>query len=50
MRTLRVSDLKLSVGIARHDRREALFDGTVKFVGVDATFHSGRIVTDMLNG
>ena len=42
-----MSDLKLDIACARYDRVNALFDGTVKIEGVDATFHSARIVTEI---
>lgn len=40
-------DLALKVGVARYDRCEALFDGSVRMDGVEATFESERIVTEI---
>ncbi len=42
-----MSDLKLDIAFWDYDRTRALSDGTVKIDGVDATFHSGRIVTEI---
>lgn len=42
-----MNETKLKVGIVRYDRCEALFDGTVTIAGVDATFQTARIVTDI---
>lgn len=38
---------KLDIAFWNYDRAEALRDGTVTIDGVDATFHNGRIVTDV---
>jgi hypothetical protein len=38
---------KLDIAFWNYDRAQALRDGEVKIEGVDATFHSGRIVTDV---
>jgi hypothetical protein len=38
---------KLDIAFWNYDRAQALRDGTVKIDGVDATFHNGRIVTDV---
>ncbi len=42
-----VSDLKLKVAFWDYDRTRALADGTVKIDGVDASFESARIVTEI---
>ncbi len=38
---------KLDIAFWNYDRTRLLADGTVPIDGVDATFHSGRIVTDV---
>ena len=38
---------KLDIAFWNYDRTRLLADGTVKIDGVDASFHSGRIVTDI---
>lgn len=38
---------KLSIGFAEYDRTRVLADGTVKIDGVDASFKSNRIVTEV---
>ncbi|MBV9873125.1 MAG: 4,5-dihydroxyphthalate decarboxylase [Verrucomicrobia bacterium] len=40
-------DRKLEIAFWNYDRTKLLADGTVKIDGVDATFHSGRIVTEI---
>ncbi|WGF87818.1 4,5-dihydroxyphthalate decarboxylase [Marinivivus vitaminiproducens] len=40
-------DRKLDIAFWDHDRMQALRDGSVAIDGVDPTFHSGRIVTDI---
>lgn len=45
-----MSKLKINVGCYDYDRVRALFDGTVKFEGIDATFHGARIVTEIFEG
>ena len=42
-----MSGLAVKVGVARYDRCEALFDGSVRIAGVDATFEGARIVTEI---
>ena len=42
-----MSDLKLDFAFWDYDRTRALADGTVKIGGVDASFHGGRIVTEI---
>ncbi len=42
-----MSDLKLDIAFWGYDRTRALADGTVKIAGVDASFHSARIVTEI---
>ena len=42
-----MSDLKLDIAFWDYDRTRALADGTVKIAGVDASFHSARIVTEL---
>jgi hypothetical protein len=39
-----MSNYKLDIAFRNYDRGALLRDGTVKIGGVDATFHSGRIV------
>ena len=43
-----MSDMKLDIAFWDYDRTRPLADGTVKTDSVDASFHSGRIVTDIL--
>jgi hypothetical protein len=38
---------QLDIAFWNYDRAQALRDGEVKIAGVDATFHNGRIVTDV---
>ena len=38
---------KLNIAFWNYDRTRLLADGTVKINGVDATFHSGRIVPEI---
>ncbi len=45
-----MSDLKLNVAFWNYDRTRALADGTVKIDGVDASFSSARIVTEIFEG
>ena len=45
-----MSDLKLIFAFWDYDRTRALADGTVKIDGVDATFHSARIVSEIFEG
>ena len=42
-----MSERKLDIAIWNYDRAAALRDGSVKIDGVDATMHSGRIVTEI---
>ena len=42
-----MSALKLDIAFWDYDRTRALADGTVKIDGVDASFHSARIVTEI---
>ena len=42
-----MSALKLDIAIWNYDRAAALRDGSVKVEGVNATIHSGRIVTEI---
>ncbi len=42
-----MSNLKLKVGSYEYDRMRALFDGTVKFDGVDASFESTLVVSEI---
>jgi len=42
-----VNDRKLEIAFWNYDRTRALADGTVKIDGVDATFHTARIVTEI---
>ena len=45
-----MGNLRLKVAFWDYDRTRALADGTVKIDGVDATFHSARIVSEMFEG
>ncbi len=42
-----MSDLSLDIAFWDYDRTRALADGTVKIEGVNASFHSARIVTEI---
>lgn len=42
-----MSNMRLGIAFWNYDRTRALADGTVKIDGVDASFHSGRIVTEI---
>ena len=43
-----MTNRKLNIAFWNYDRTRLLANGTVKINGVDATFHSGRIVPDFL--
>ena len=45
-----MSNTKLEIAFGEYDRTRILADGTVKIDGVDATFHSHRIVTEVFEG
>jgi 4,5-dihydroxyphthalate decarboxylase len=45
-----MSDLDLAVGCMDYEHTRALADGTVRFDGVDATFRSAGIVTEIFEG
>ncbi len=42
-----MTDIKLDIAFWDYDHAQALRDGMVKIDGVDATYHTGRIVTDV---
>ena len=42
-----MADRKLDIAFAGYDRTRALSDGTVKIEGVDASFHTARIVPEI---
>jgi hypothetical protein len=42
-----MSKIKLKVGVWTYDRVRALFDGTVKFDGINATVETARIVPEI---
>ena len=42
-----MNKLKLTVGCYEYDRTRALFDGTVRLDGVNASFESTLIVSDL---
>lgn len=42
-----MGNLQLKVGGRAYDRTRALFDGTVKFAGIDATFDGAGLVSDI---
>jgi hypothetical protein len=41
---------KLEIAFGEYDRTRVLADGTVKMKGIDATYHSNRIVTEVFAG
>jgi hypothetical protein len=45
-----MTDLQLRVGFHEYDRMRALFDGTVKFEGIETSFESTAIVSDVFEG
>ena len=45
-----MNDAKLEIAFGEYDRTRVLSDGTVKIEGVDASFHSNRIVTEVFAG
>ena len=45
-----MSNPKLQIAFGEYDRTRILADGTVKIDGVDASFHSNRIVTEIFAG
>ena len=45
-----MANVKLDIAFWDYDRTSALADGTVKIDGVDATFHSEPIVTEIFRG
>lgn len=42
-----MSDIELTIGCSRYDHVRALFDGSVRIEGVDATFEDAKIVSDI---
>jgi hypothetical protein len=42
-----MNDLKLKIGCYQYDHTRALFDGTVKIDGIDTTFESAPIVSQI---
>jgi 4,5-dihydroxyphthalate decarboxylase len=42
-----MSDIKLDIGFHDYEHVRALIDGTVKIDGVEPTFHTARIVSDI---
>ncbi len=42
-----MTDLKIRIGCTKYDHARALFDGTVKIDGVDASFESAGIVSEI---
>jgi hypothetical protein len=42
-----MSNLKLEIGFGDYDRTKVMVDGSVKIDGVDANYHSYRIVTEV---
>ncbi len=49
-RNTAMSNLKLDLAFWNYDRTRALADGSVKISGVDGTFHSAQIVTEIFEG
>ncbi|MEH2332426.1 hypothetical protein [Nostoc sp.] len=45
-----MNDTKLEIAFGEYDRTRILADGTVKIDGVDTTFHSNPIVTEVFEG
>jgi len=45
-----MTNRKLDIAFWKYDRTRLLADGTVKIDGVDATFHSARIVPQIFEG
>ena len=45
-----MANLKLDIAFWKYDRTRALADGTVKIDGVDGTFHTAPIVTEIFRG
>lgn len=45
-----MSNTKFEIAFGEYDRTRILADGTVKIDGVDASFHSNRIVTEVFAG
>ncbi len=45
-----MADTKLDIAFWDYDRTRALVDGTVKIAGVDGSFHSAPIVTELFRG
>ena len=45
-----MSNPTLQIAFGEYDRTRVLADGTVKFGGIDADFHSSRIVTEVFAG
>lgn len=45
-----MSNPQLQIAFGEYDRTRVLADGTVKFDGIDAGFHSNRIVTEVFAG
>ncbi len=45
-----MSNPKLQIAFGEYDRTHVLADGTVKIEGVDTSFHSNRIVTEVFAG
>ena len=45
-----MADRKLDIAFWNYDRTRLLADGTVKIAGVDAAFHSARIVPEIFEG
>ena len=44
-----MSDPKLDIAFMNYDRTSPLSDGTIKIDDVDASFHGGRIVTEIFS-
>jgi hypothetical protein len=44
-----MNDLKLKIGCDRYDHMRALFDGTVRIDGIDATFEHSAIISRIHN-
>ena len=45
-----MANIKLEIAFWEYDRTRALANGTVKIDGVDATYHSAPIVTEIFRG
>ena len=45
-----MTDQKLQIAFGEYDRTRALSDGTIKIEGIEASFHTNRIITEVFAG